>query len=119
MSNSIQPETLNVLQSCKKALEEKKAEDIVVLDVRGQSTLTDFMIIASGNSDPHLRALKNVLEASLDQTNVYILGANFVPKSGWAIVDGVEFMVHLMLEEHRKEYHLETLWPQAKKIELS
>lgn len=118
MSTPIATEILSTLKACYQALDEKKAENIVILDVRGQSTITDFMIIASGNSDPHLRALKIALESMLDEKQVYILGADFSLKSGWAIVDGVEFMVHLMLDEHRKAYHLETLWPQAIEIKL-
>lgn len=111
--------TLEALKLCVKALEEKLAIDIQVFDVSKTSTITNYCIIATGNSDPHLRALRNIVEATFDTYRIRPFEAEFDPKSGWLVVDGFDFMLHLLLPDQREEYNLETLWQGSTQLNLN
>ena len=94
-------------------IEEKKAENIRVLDLRGQSSITDFVVIATGTSSPHLKGIKAALDASLKETGVHLIGGDSEIGSGWVIVDAFDFMVHLQTREMRALYCLDQLWKEA------
>tara|TARA_B100001248_G_C27399874_1_gene469224 strand:- start:3585 stop:3950 length:366 start_codon:yes stop_codon:yes gene_type:complete len=108
--------TLQAIRSCCEALEDKKAVDLVVLDMRGKSTITDFFILATGNSDSQLRAMRIALEGVFKTEQIELLGVEFEPRSGWLVVDGFDFMIHLFLPEQREFYNLDLLWKDASPI---
>ncbi len=96
-----------------RTLDDKKAEDLRVLDVRAQSSLTDYLVLATGTSGPHLRALRTELEKALDGANVPIVGVESTEGSGWTVFDAFEVMVHVFTAETRSKYRLEMLWKDA------
>jgi len=108
-----------LLKQICQALEEKKAEDIKVLDVSAQSSITDYLVLATGNSEPHLRALRVEIEKIIDQTGVRILGMDTEFGSGWLVVDAFDIMVHVFTPENRQKYALETLWKDAEELSLT
>ncbi len=110
------PALLNI---CCHALEEKKAGDLRVLDVSQQSSITDYLVLATATSEPHLRAMRIELEKAIDATNTRIVGIEAVPGSGWIVVDLFSVMVHLFLPDHRSHYGLERLWKDATEIPLA
>ena len=83
------------------ALDAKKAEDLRVLDVSKQSSITDYLVLATGSSEPHLRALRIELERVLDEEKARILGVDTSKGSGWTVVDAFEIMIHLFTPENR------------------
>jgi ribosome-associated protein len=99
-----------------KALDEKKAADLRVLDVSEQSSITDFLILATGTSEPHLRALRVELEKVIDATGTRIVGMDKGLESGWLVVDAFDIMIHVFTPENRKKYALENLWKDAEEI---
>ncbi len=99
-------------------LDGKKAEDLQVLDVRAQSSITDFLVLATGTSEPHLRALRIELEKALDGARVPIIGVENTQGSGWTVFDAFEIMVHLFTTENRAKYRLELLWKDAEEISV-
>lgn len=101
------------IRLCCEALDNKKAECIQVLDVRGISSVTDFMIICTGTSQPHLKALRAEVEKTLKDSGIKTLGADFSQESGWMVVDCFDFMVHIFTQEMREAYGLEKLWKDA------
>ena len=101
------------------ALGDKKAEDLRVLDVSTLSSITDYLILATGNSEPHLRALRIEVERILDEQKAKILGVDTTKSSGWAVVDAFEIMVHLFTPENRDKYRMELLWKDAIEVEVS
>ena len=111
--------TLLLLKSVVQALDAKKAEDLRVLDVSKQSTITDYLVLANGNSEPHLRALRIELEKVLDEQKVRILGMDTTKGSGWMVVDAFEVMVHLFTMENRDKYRMELLWKDATELPLA
>lgn len=107
---------LDLVKLCYRVLDEKKAGDIVVLDVSEQSSITDFMILATATSEPHLRALRVELEKALDAGDVHLVGMETAQESGWMVIDAFDVMIHLFLAEPRERYGLERLWRDATEV---
>ena len=105
--------TLEIIKKCRDAMDDKKAEDIKVLDVRGKSPITNYFIIATATSTPHLRALAGELEKTLKELGVKAIGRDYNSDSGWVVVDGFDFMAHIFLPEERGMYGIESLWKDA------
>lgn len=92
------------------ALEDVKGVDIATLDVRGKTAITDFMVIATGTSDRHVKALAdNVLKDARD-AGVKPLGVEGDTSAEWILLDLNDVVVHVMLRDVRDFYNLEKLW---------
>lgn len=100
------------------ALDAKKAEDLRILDVSKLSSITDYLVLATGTSEPHLRALRIEVERVLDEQKAKILGVDTNKSSGWVVVDAFELMVHLFTPENREKYRMELLWKDAEEVKL-
>lgn len=108
MNADLAPETLCDLLA--ESLDDGKAEDIRVLDVRGMTSIADFMIVASGRSSRQVKALKDrVLEAARDR-NLRPLGVEGENTGEWILMDFGDVIVHTMRPETRDFYQLEKLW---------
>jgi ribosome-associated protein len=92
------------------ALEEVKAKDIVKLDVRKLTTVTDYMIVASGTSNRHVKALADVVAEKSRQAGHRPLGIEGENGSEWVLLDLQDALVHVMLPRVREFYNLEKLW---------
>jgi ribosome-associated protein len=111
--------TLEEMRCAVDAIEAKKGENIRVLDVRGKSSITDYLILATATSDPHVRALKTSLDDAMKSAKVRLIGEDRAIASGWLVVDAFDFMVHLQTAEMRDFYRLDQLWKDAPEITLS
>jgi len=92
------------------ALQELKAVDIQILDVSGLTTVTDTMIIASGNSDRQIRALADNVVKRAKENGIRPLGVEGESEAEWVLVDLGDVIVHLMRPDTRAYYQLEKLW---------
>lgn len=110
--------SLELVKLCCRALDEKKAEDLRVLDVSEQSSITDYLVLATGTSDPHLRALRVELEKAIDASRNRIVGMETSQESGWIVVDIFDVMVHIFTPENRAKYGLENLWKDAVEVSV-
>ncbi len=95
------------------ALDDVKGQDIEVIDVRDTTTITDYMVIASGTSSRQVRALaQNVVEES-KKNGVMPIGTEGEEKAEWVLVDLGDIIVHVMQVATREFYQLEKLWSQT------
>lgn len=102
---------------CRELADHKKAEDIVILDVRKQSSVTDYFVIASGTSEPHLRAIEGEILDSLKQSHdLQPNHAEGTSAGRWIVLDFFDVIVHLMHPEIRRHYDLEGLWSDAARV---
>lgn len=91
-------------------LNDMKARDISVMDVRGKTAVTDYMIVASGTSDRHVKAIAETVAYKAKEAGEAPLGTEGVQEGEWALVDLNGVVVHLMLPKVRDFYSLERLW---------
>ena len=101
------------------ALEDMKAVDLVVLDVRGKSSVTDFMVIVSGTSDRHVKALANNVVVEVKKAGVKPMGVEGDNVGEWVLVDLTDVIVHIMQPDVRDFYQLEKLWEAGSVNELA
>jgi len=107
------------LKTVKELLEEKKAEDVNILDVRGLTSLTDYFVIASALSDTHAKALADYLEEEIKkrfgEEPINVEGREW---NRWIVLDYGDVIVHIMLPDVRDYYGIDWLWADAKKVEV-
>ena len=109
-------ESLNLAKLCFLALEEKKAGDLRVIDVTDLSSITNYLVIGTATSEPHVRALRVELEKALDSVKTHIVGVDTTGESGWAVMDAFDVMVHIFTPETRARYRLEHLWRDGTEV---
>lgn len=110
---------LQLVRKLVAALDAKKAGDLQVLDVSALSSITDYLVVATATSDPHLRALRIEMERILDEEKARILGVDTAKGSGWIVVDAFEVMVHVFTPENREKYRLDLLWKDARELSIT
>ena len=99
---------------CRDFADNKKAENIVILDVRKLSSVTDYFIIASGTSEPHLRAIVEEITGRLrDEHGVRPLRTDGSIHGAWVVMDFFDVIVHVMRADVRERYDLDSLWGAA------
>ena len=102
---------------CREFADNRKAEDIVILDVRELSTVTDYFVIASGTSEPHLRAIVDEISDSLRKDHeLRPRAVDGTLHTAWVVMDYFDVIVHVMKKDVRERYDLETLWGDAPKV---
>ena len=103
-------DTENLKQLVINALDDLKAEEIVVLDVRNKTDVTDYIIVASGNSSRHVKAIANNVVHEAKQAGHAPLGVEGETDGEWLLVDLADVVVHVMQPQIRAFYDLENLW---------
>ena len=99
---------------CREFADNKKAEDIVILDVRKISSVTDYFVIASGTSEPHLRAIVEEITGKLrEEDGVRPRAVDGTVHGAWVVLDFFDVIVHVMRHDVRDRYDLEGLWGDA------
>ncbi len=95
-------------------LTDRKAEDVVSIDVRGKTEVADYYVVASGRSMTHTRALIEHVEEEMDKLGVAPVRREGVREGRWAVLDYGDVLVHIFNDETRLFYHLESLWSDEK-----
>ena len=104
-------------QLCREFADNKKAENILVLDVRKLSSVTDYFVIAAGTSQPHLRAIVEEITSKLrDEHDLRPTRAEGSTSGTWVVLDYFDVIVHVMHADTRQRYDLEGLWGDARPV---
>ena len=102
---------------CRDLAENKKAENVVILDVSKVSSVTDYFVVASGMSEPHLRAIASEITDKLrDEFNLRPRAVDGQTPTAWQVLDYFDVIVHIMRTDVREKYDLETLWGDAPQV---
>jgi ribosome-associated protein len=105
-----EPISVQLVEFAVSVLEDMKAQDIRVLDVRHLTSLMDFMVVATGRSDRHVRAISGALVERCKERGLKPLGVEGEEAGEWVLVDLTDVVVHVMLARVREFYNIETLW---------
>ena len=100
------------------AAEDKKAADMIVLDLRKSSAFTDFFLICTGGNLRQVQAIADAIEAALEQKGVTPALTEGYERGQWILIDYFDFIVHIFAPATRAFYDLERLWGDAKKVEI-
>jgi ribosome-associated protein len=102
---------------CRELADNRKAEDIVVLDVSKVSSITDYFVIATGTSEPHLRAIVDEIRDTLaEEHGIKPKSSDGTLQTSWIVMDYFDVIVHVMRKDQREHYKLEDLWGDAPQV---
>lgn len=105
-----------IADSAAKAALDRKANKVVVLDLRGLSAVTDYFVICSGNSDTHVEGIADNIKEKMDEQDVKLWHREGGRNSTWILLDYIDVIVHVFTEGARDFYGLERLWGDAPKV---
>ena len=103
---------------CLRAAIEKKAQDPVLLELKGITSITDYFLLCSGKSDRQVQAIAQAIEEALKKRGIQPLGQEGMREGRWILMDYEDVVVHIFLEPVRKFYDLEGLWIDAPRVDL-
>ena len=107
-------ETIKITHDVVRVLEEKKAEQIVILDLKGIAVFTDYFVICNGSSERMLRSLVKTAKDFVNKEHGIKGKVEGIPSNGWIVVDFGNFVLHIFSPDQRNFYQLEDLWSDGK-----
>ena len=113
-----QVDSKTIAEFCAKEAEEKKALDVVLLEVAELTTIADYFVLCTAQSEPQMRALSNWIQKSIfEELKVKPVTVDGESVSKWILIDFGAVIIHIMTSEMRDRYQLEKLWGDAPKLE--
>ncbi len=103
--------------ACAKIADQKKAQDIVILDVDKISSITDYFVICSAINERQLHAIADEIDKELKKLSIKKYGMEGYREAKWVLIDYGDFIIHIFEKERRNYYDLELLWGDAPKVE--
>ena len=107
---------LELATTCAQVASDVKAEDLVVLDVKGISSFTDYFVIMNGRSTRHVQGIAEAIEGELRSKRIKASNAEGLQEGKWVLLDFDDVVVHIFYYDQRDFYNLEGLWHDAQKI---
>lgn len=111
-------DTLELVKKVVKALDDKKAEDISVIDIQEVSTIADYFIIANGTNSNQLTAMQDIVDEVMYKSGVHSKQVEGTSSSTWILMDYKDIIIHLFDKEDRLFYDLERIWGDGKVLSL-
>lgn len=109
---------LELAKICARVALDAKAEDLVILDVKGISSFTDYFVIMSGRSTRHVQGLAETIEHEMRSKRINASHAEGIQEGMWVLLDFDDVVVHIFYHEQRSFYDLEGLWHDAKPVAI-
>ena len=110
--------SLDTVKKIVKALDDKKANDIEVIKINELTIVADYFVIATANSNTHIRSLADEVEYQLEEAGIKLDHAEG-RATGWVLLEFQGVVVHIFLEDARNYYNLERLWEDGAKLDIS
>ncbi|MBP1947602.1 ribosome silencing factor [Virgibacillus litoralis] len=108
-----------IIQLIANACDDKRAEDIVALDMQDVSLMTDYFLICHGSNERQVQAIARSIKDSMEEEDIIINRLEGYEQARWILVDLGDIVCHVFHKEERSYYNLERLWGDASKVELS
>lgn len=109
-------ESLDIARQAREALLSKKGADILIVDVRKASPVTDYYVIVTGTTPPQIKALAGAVSKELKASGVTCYRRSGLPEDGWMVLDYLDVVIHIFLRETRDYYAIEELWADAPQV---
>ena len=119
MKQKIDKGIMDNIKLAAQTIHNKKGNNLLTLDVRGFSCLTDYLLIAEGNINRHVIAIAKEVLKSMKEKDVEPIYVEGLGNGDWVVLDFSDFMIHLFIPSFREKYQLERLWPESKLVELT
>ena len=103
---------------CINAAQNKKALNIIALDLKGISSFADYFIVCSGSSNRQVQAIASSIESDLKKEGMYALGIEGLNEGNWVLLDYGDVVIHVFYQPFREFYELERLWADARRVDL-
>ena len=107
---------IDAARIAKDALEDKKAEDVKILDIRGLSSVADFFVVGSGNNINQLKAMADYVEEKLYEKGLRLHHSEGYQSASWVLLDFNGLVLHLFIKDQREFYGLARVWADAESI---
>ncbi len=112
-------EALDIAKACARYADDLQAEDILIIDLRGLSSITDYFVICTGTSTPHLKAIRrDISQKAGEELGEKPRSVEGDPESQWLVIDFVNVIVHVFHKDKRALYGIEDLWKDAPRVPL-
>ncbi len=112
-------DSLTTVQNIVKILDDKKAINIKVLDIRELTTMADFFVVCSGNSTTQIKAIADEINEEMSKHDIKPIGREGFATASWVLIDYGDVIVHIFNHESRDFYSIEHLWADAKEVDIS
>ena len=112
-------QTIELVKKVVESLEDKKAEDITVIDITEVSSIADYFIIADGNNNNQVQAMVDNVDETLGRAGFEAKQIEGTRNSSWVLMDYGDMIVHVFDEENRLFYDLERIWRDGKELDIS
>jgi len=109
---------VEIAQLAATAAEEKKAQDVTILDIRGLSVFADYFVICHGNSQTQVQAIVNGIKEKVLEADLLLKGIEGFQEGRWVLIDLGDVVVHVFHKEEREFYDLERLWGDARQVRV-
>jgi len=109
---------LELAMTCAQVAEDAKAEELVILDVQGLSSFTDYFVIMNGRSTRHVQGIAEAIEGGLHSKRIKASHAEGLEEGKWVLLDFDDVVIHIFYYDQREFYNLEGLWHDARKVEI-
>lgn len=102
-----------------KAIDRRKGDDVVIIDVGQKSSFADYMVVAGGGSQRQIGALADEVEFALEKDGIYVKNIEGKKESGWILMDYGDIVVNLMTRDSREKYNIESVWGDCSRVEFA
>lgn len=107
-----------LLRNIAEALEDKKGEDIKIIDIHEISSVSDYFILATGSNKSQIQAMADSVEEKMNKNGFHLKQVEGYDSANWILMDFIDFVVHIFDRESRNFYDLERIWKDGKVIEI-